>query len=403
MIKKVLIIGYVWPEPNSSAAGQRMLQLINSFLNNQFEVVFATQAYESQYAFNLATLNIETFKIAVNDSSFDSFVKNQNPSIVMFDRFIMEEQFGWRVAEQCPNALRMLDTEDLHFLRKERQQKLNQKVEKETFSDIAKREIASIYRSDLTLIISEFEMELLTVNYQVPKERLMYLPMWSDSVSKINDFTLRKHFMFIGNFMHEPNWDCVRYLKSEIWPLIRKKLPDTELHIYGAYPTDKVFQLNNEKEGFIIKGRAEDVNEICQNYRLMIAPLRFGAGIKGKFIDAMRNGLPSITTTLGAESMIDTVDWPGYVSDEIEAMISNASEIYSNELRWNELSEKAFKIHNEKFTDKKWSEIFIEKVIDYIQNQASIRQNNFTGAMLMHHTQQSTKFMSKWIELKNQL
>ena len=403
MIKKVLIIGYVWPEPNSSAAGQRMLQLINSFLNNQFEVVFATQAYESQYAFNLATLNIETFKIAVNDSSFDSFVKNQNPSIVMFDRFIMEEQFGWRVAEQCPNALRMLDTEDLHFLRKERQQKLNQKVEKETFSDIAKREIASIYRSDLTLIISEFEMELLTVNYQVPIERLMYLPLWSDSVSKINHFTDRNHFMFIGNFMHEPNWDCVRYLKSEIWPLIRKKLPDTELHIYGAYPTDKVFQLNNEKEGFIIKGRAEDVNEICQNYRLMIAPLRFGAGIKGKFIDAMRNGLPSITTTLGAESMIDTVDWPGYVSDEIDAVISNAIEIYSNEQHWNDLSEKAFKIHNEKFTDKKWSEIFIEKVIDYIQNQESIRQNNFTGAMLMHHTQQSTKFMSKWIELKNQL
>ena len=403
MIKKVLIIGYVWPEPNSSAAGQRMLQLINSFLNNQFEVVFATQAHESQFAFNLATLNIETFKISVNDSSFDSFVKNQNPTVVMFDRFIMEEQFGWRVAEQCPDALRILDTEDLHFLRKERQQKLNQKVEKERFSAIAKREIASIYRCDLTLIISEFEMELLTVNYQVPKERLMYLPMWSDSVSNIHNFTERKHFMFIGNFMHEPNWDCVRHLKNEIWPSIRKKLPDSELHVYGAYPTDKVFQLNNEKEGFIIKGRAEDVNQICQNYRLMVAPLRFGAGVKGKFIDAMRNGLPSITTILGAESMIEKEDWPGYVSDEIQDIISNAIEIYSNEQHWNDLSNKAFKVHNEKFTDKKWSEIFVGKVIDYIQNQESIRKNNFTGAMLMHHTQQSTKFMSKWIELKNQL
>jgi glycosyltransferase involved in cell wall biosynthesis len=403
MIKKVLIIGYVWPEPNSSAAGQRMLQLINSFLNNQFEVVFATQAHDSQFAFNLATLNIETFKISVNDSSFDSFVKNQNPTVVMFDRFIMEEQFGWRVAEQCPDALRILDTEDLHFLRKERQQKLNQKVEKERFSAIAKREIASIYRCDLTLIISEFEMELLTVNYQVPKERLMYMPMWSDSVSNIHNFTERKHFMFIGNFMHEPNWDCVRHLKNEIWPSIRKKLPDSELHVYGAYPTDKVFQLNNEKEGFIIKGRAEDVNQICQNYRLMVAPLRFGAGVKGKFIDAMRNGLPSITTILGAESMIEKEDWPGYVSDEIQDIISNAIEIYSNEQLWNDLSNKAFKVHNEKFTDKKWSEIFVGKVIDYIQNLESIRKNNFTGAMLMHHTQQSTKFMSKWIELKNQL
>jgi glycosyltransferase involved in cell wall biosynthesis len=402
-MSKVLIIGFVWPEPNSSAAGQRMLQLINCFINNKFDVVFATQAQESEFAFQLSELNVQSFKINVNDPSFDLFVKNQNPSIVMFDRFIMEEQFGWRVAEQCPDALRILDTEDLHFLRKERQQKLNQKVEKEPFSDIAKREIASIYRCDLTLIISEFEMELLTVNYHVPKERLMYLPMWSDSVSMINNFTERKHYMFIGNFMHEPNWDCVRHLKNEVWPSIRKKLPHSELHIYGAYPTDKVFQLNNEKEGFIIKGRAEDVNEICQNYRLMIAPLRFGAGVKGKFIDAMRNGLPSITTTIGAESMIEKEDWPGYVSDEIQDIITNAIEIYSNEQYWNDLSKKAFKIHNEKFTDKKWSEIFLEKVIDYIQNQQSIRQNNFTGAMLMHHTQQSTKFMSRWIELKNQL
>lgn len=403
MNQKILIIGSVWPEPNSSAAGIRMLQLIQSFQNYQNEVVFATQAHQSQFAFNLAAINVESFKISVNDSSFDKFVKNQNPTVVMFDRFIMEEQFGWRVAEKCPDALRILDTEDLHFLRKERQQKLNQKVEKETFSDIAKREIASIYRCDLTLIISEFEMELLTVNYQVPKERLMYLPMWSDSVSKINAFAERNHFMFVGNFMHEPNWDCVRYLKSEIWPSIRKKIPNSELHVYGAYPTDKVFQLNNEKEGFIIKGRAEDVNEICQNYRLMIAPLRFGAGVKGKFIDAMRNGLPSITTTLGAESMIEKKDWPGFVSDEIQDIISNAIEIYSNELRWNDLSNKAFKIHNEKFLVKNWPVTFIEKVKFYIENQQYIRRNNFIGAMLMHHSQQSTKFMSKWIELKNQL
>jgi glycosyltransferase involved in cell wall biosynthesis len=360
MNQKILIIGSVWPEPNSSAAGIRMLQLIQSFQKYQKEVVFATQAHQSQFAFNLATINVESFKISVNDSSFDKFVKNQNPTVVMFDRFIMEEQFGWRVAEQCPDALRILDTEDLHFLRKERQQKVNQKFENETFSDISKREIASIYRCDLTLIISEFEMELLTVNYQVPIERLMYLPMWSDSVSRINTFAERNHFMFVGNFMHEPNWDCVRYLKSEIWPSIRKKIPNSELHVYGAYPIDKVFQLNNEKEGFIIKGRAEDVNEICQNYRLMIAPLRFGAGVKGKFIDAMRNGLPSITTTLGAESMIEKEDWPGFVSDEIQDIISNAIEIYSNELRWNDLSNKAFKIHNEKFLVKNWPVTFIE-------------------------------------------
>ncbi len=401
MSKRVLIIGFVWPEPTSSAAGKRMLQLIQSFKNFDFEVTFATQAQESEFAFDLNKLSVDSFHIEVNNSSFDLFLNRIQPDIVLFDRFIMEEQFGWRVAENCPNALRILDTEDLHFLRKERQQKINQTIEKESFSDIAKREIASIYRSDVSLIISEVEMDVLRQSYQVPEERLFYLPMWSDQVSLNKTYSERKDFMFIGNFLHEPNWDCVRYLKREIWPSIRSKLPNAELHIYGAYPTEKAFQLTNQREGFIIKGRAEDVNEVCQNYRIMLAPLRFGAGVKGKFIDAMRNGLPSITSEIGAESMVSINEWPGFVSDNIQEFISTSISIYTDELKWKFLNKQALKIHDKIFVNKDWERIFIEKIHLYHSNLPQIRKQNFTGAMLMHHLHQGTKFMSKWIELKN--
>jgi hypothetical protein len=400
---KCVIIGFVWPEPTSSAAGIRILQLIHSLLNENYDVVFVTQAQESDFAFDLTSLNVATYKIQVNDSSFDKFIKEQNPDIVLFDRFIMEEQFGWRVADQCPNALRILDTEDLHFLRKERQQKLNQITEKETFSDISKREIASIYRCDVSLIISEIEMNLLRDRFQVPSERLMYLPMWSETVSFVNSFQERANFMFVGNFMHEPNWDTVLYLKKEVWPLIREHLPKAEIHIYGAYPTEKVYQLNNEKEGFVIKGRAEDVNEICQKYRLMLAPLRFGAGVKGKFIDAMRNGLPSVTTSLGIESMVEATNWPGVVSDNLQTNIDEVVDLYTNEKKWTKMSDLAIETHIEKFTANQWPAIFIENVEKYKLNIKKIREQNFTGAMLMHHLHQGTKFMSKWIELKNQL
>jgi len=403
MSKKVLIIGFVWPEPTSSAAGKRMLQLIQSFQNFDFEVVFATQAQKSEFAFDLDTLSVDSFHIEVNNTSFDLFLNRIQPDIVLFDRFIMEEQFGWRVAKQCPDALRILDTEDLHFLRKERQQKINQTIEKETFSDVAKREIASIYRSDVSLIISEVEMDVLRHSYQVPEERLFYLPMWSEEVSLNKTYSERKDFMFIGNFLHEPNWDCVRFLKQEIWPLIRKKLSNVELHIYGAYPSEKTFQLTNQSEGFIIKGRAEDVDQMCQSYRVMLAPLRFGAGIKGKFIDAMRNGLPSITTEIGAESMFHTNEWPGFVSDKMQELISASIAIYSDEQKWNFLNKQAFKIHNQIYVNQDWERIFIEKIHLYHSNLPQIRKQNFTGAMLMHHLHQGTKFMSKWIELKNQV
>jgi len=113
---------------------------------------------------------------------------------------------------------------------------------------------------------------------------IYYLPFMLDNISqddfiKMPSFEERRHFVSIGNFLHEPNWDAVQHLKKDIWPLIRKQLPEAELHIYGAYPSQKVFELHNEKEGFIIKGRAQDANQVIGNARLLLAPIRFGAGL----------------------------------------------------------------------------------------------------------------------------
>jgi len=160
-----------------------------------------------------------------------------------------EEQFGWRVAEQCPGALRILDTEDLHCLRVGRQLALKEERQfknNDLISDHAKREIASIYRCDLSLIISPIEMGNLRDFFRVDTSLLHYLPFMLESIineekNKWLPYEERKHFISIGNFLHEPNWDAVRYLKEEIWSKIRYKLPDAELHIYGAYSSDKFF------------------------------------------------------------------------------------------------------------------------------------------------------------------
>ena len=177
--QKVLIIGYVWPEPNSSAAGGRMMGLIELFQERGWEVVFSSPAMESDYLFNLESIGVQKENILLNDDSFDVFVRNLKPTIVLFDRFMMEEQFGWRVAENCPDALRILDTEDLHCLRQARQLAFKENRPFRTadlFSDVAKREVASILRCDLSLIISEVEMELLQKVFKVYPELLYYLP-----------------------------------------------------------------------------------------------------------------------------------------------------------------------------------------------------------------------------------
>ena len=411
MYKNLLIIGFVWPEPQSSAAGSRMMQLINVFQshNYNYNITFASSCSKSDNAFDLGRIGIPQINIELNNSSFDDFIKKLNPSIVLFDRFMMEEQFGWRVAEHCPNALRLLDTEDLHCLRKGRHQAFKDNKpfnDAYLFNETAKREIASIYRCDLSLIISEAEMEILQRKFKVDKSLLHYLPFMlqvisSETINKVPKFKERQHFISIGNFLHEPNYNSVLYLKETIWPLIQQQLPKVELHVYGAYASQKVNQLHNKKEGFLIKGFAVDVNQVMQNAKVCLAPLQFGAGLKGKLIDAMQNGTPCVTTTIGAEGMFEDMEVNGFIEDNPEQFADKSVELYTNKTLWQEKQLNGFKVVNERFNKKHFQSKFFEVLEETIQQLYSKRLNNFTGQMLQHHTLQSTKYMSRWIEEKN--
>jgi len=407
--KKLLIISSVWVEPKSSAAGSRMLQLINFFQSQGYDITYASTSVSSEFAVDLAAIDVESRLVMMNSVSFDEFVIELQPDMVLFDRFMVEEQFGWRVAKYCPNALRVLDTEDLHCLRDARQSAYKKKSEFSIdmlFSDVAKREIASIFRCDLTLMISEYEMELLQSVFKVDKCLLFYLPIVVDETA-INEldnclsFDNRKDFVFIGNFLHEPNWNCVQVLKTEIWPLLSKQLPKANLFIYGAYPSHKVFQLDNPKERFFIKGRAENAAEVIEMARVLLAPIRFGAGIKGKLLEAMLYGTPSVTTAVGAEAMHGDLPWNGFIEDTNDGFIEKAVALYSEEALWNAAQQNGFEIVKKCFSGSGFWKGLTATINFLTANLAEHRLHNFIGSMLQHHTLQSTHYMAKWIEEKN--
>lgn len=409
-MQQVLIIGYVWVEPNSSAAGSRMLQIIEQFLKQKWKVTFASPAQKSEKASSLKSLGIDEVSIELNNASFNDFIKELQPTIVLFDRFMMEEQFGWRVAENCPNAIRILDTEDLHFLRKTRHQQLK-KDEKFTTeallkSDDAKREIASILRCDMSLIISSYEMDLLKSVFKIDEKILYYLPFLLDKIDKHQtkkwkSFEEREHFVFIGNFFHKPNVDAVLIIKNEIWSRIKQELPKAEIHIYGAYLNQQISQLHNKKEGFIIKGFAENAQEVVENARVVLAPLRFGAGIKGKLTEAMICGTPSVTTTIGAEGMSERILWNGFIEDDFVEFSKKAIQLFSDKNTWETSQKKGIEIINTIYDKEKLSPPFINQIKEIQLNLEQHRTQNFLGSLLQHQTLQATKYMSKWIESKN--
>ncbi|CAL2092053.1 glycosyltransferase [Tenacibaculum sp. 190524A05c] len=409
MNRTVLIIGYVWVEPNSSAAGSRMLQLIQTFIKSKFNVVFASPAVKGEKAINLSDLEVKEVAIELNSPSFDTFISELQPEIVMFDRFMMEEQFGWRVAEHCPSALRILDTEDLHFLRKVRHQLLKKDIPFSTKallkSNEAKREIASILRCDLSLIISTFEVQLLKEVFKVDKSILLHLPFMLEELSeeKIDtwkSFEERDHFVFVGNFFHQPNVDAVLELKR-IWPYIRKRLPKAEVHIYGAYVHQQIQQLHKPNNGFVVKGFAENAMQVVSEAKVVLAPIRFGAGIKGKLTEAMLCGTPSVTTAIGAEGMHDNLPWNGFVSENSDDFIEKAIELYTSEEQWSNAQKNGISIINSIYKKETLEQNFIKATNDLISNLENHRTNNFLGSLLQHQTLQSTKYMSKWIEEKN--
>ena len=409
-MRKVLIIGAVWVEPNSSAAGSRMLQLIELFLRENYQVTFATTTQKTENAFDLKSINVNVISIELNSSSFDEFVKELNPTIVVFDRFMIEEQFGWRVADCCPNAIRILDTEDLHSLRKERHEALKRNIDfsidKLLDSDIVKREIAAIYRCDVSLIISTFEIEILQSVFNIDTSLLYHLPFLLNEIDiktqkKWKSFEERNHFVTIGNFLHAPNVDAVLQLRKTIWPLIREQLPNAEINVYGAYPTQQILELHSKKEGFLIKGYADNANEVVSGAKVALAPLRFGAGIKGKLSQAMLCGTPSVTTRIGAEGMHANLPWNGFIVENESDLAIKAVELYTGETIWKQFQKNGAEIINQLYNEEKLIPIFIAKVESLISNLKAHRKQNFIGALLQYQTLRSTKYMSKWIEEKN--
>ncbi|RNC90061.1 MAG: glycosyltransferase [Allomuricauda sp.] len=409
-MNRVLVIGHHWPEPSTTAAGQHMMQLISSFQARHYHVTFASTAARTEHSVGLKDMGIEEVTVRLNHDSFDEFIVNLAPHIVVFDRFMVEEQFGWRVAEQCPGALRVLNTEDLHSLREFRGKCIKKPVPFTTEGwlneDKTKRELASIYRSDLSLLVSTFEKQLLQDVVGIKAHFLLHIPFLLDAMEASKQkqwpvFAERKDFITYGNGKHAPNVDSIEFLKEHIWPLIKTAVPEAQLHIYGAYLPQGVHEMQDSKKGFLVHGWIDDLESAIKNARVVLAPLRFGAGIKGKLTLAMQCGTPSVTTDLGTEGMITNAQWPGTVANTSNSFAEAAIQLYNNEVEWTKAQNQGFKIINTDYVKSNIESRLFTTLEKLSANLETHRNNNIVGGLLQHQSLAATKFMGKWIEEKN--
>ena len=403
--KKMLVIGHQWPQPEATAAGQRMWQLLQGFGEAGYRITFVSAAAREKHSAPLKSLGIVSQPVKLNHPSFDQWLKTSHFDVVLFDRFLTEEQFSWRVREQLPDSVLLLDTEDLHSLRHSRETAVRANRDWEV-SDwlehpVLYRELASIIRCDLSLIISRVELDLLHARLPFLEGRLFYLPFQfaRDATSTGPGFSERRGFIFVGNGKHRPNLDAISRLKTEIWAILRERVPDTTLKIYGAYLPDGITNLHAPREGFEVQGWAPRLEPIFENTRLQLAPLRFGAGVKGKILNGLRFGLPTLSSSIGWEGIYEGTAPVDFLANTPGAFVRKAALLYSSEEAWSRSRAMQLRVSAPHF------ETSLDALLKAIENPAE-RQESLTETskvlqkMLRHQAFDRLRYFSRWIEAK---
>ena len=402
----LLVVVNQWPEPTSTAAGQHLIQVLESLVPVVNSIVIGHTADKTDRSYVFDSNAITSRRIFINDSEFDSFLIDFAPQIVLFDRFNLEEQFGWRVSECCPATMRILNTEDLHGLRAAREEALINNMDWRDCvlsNPTLLRELASLYRSDLTLVISEFEIDFLK-SLGVPSRLICYVPFGLETANlnasrNLKTFKERKDLIFIGNFLHEPNVDAINFFVDNLWPGIRSVLSDVQCHIYGAYGS-KLNQPNSIKD-IIWHGAIDSTEAVLNQSKVNLVPLRFGAGLKGKVLEAMFHGTPSVISEIGAEGVFGTIKSEPLKASNWDDFVDKVILLYRDEKQWKLAQKIGFEVVRTRFDKSVVFQDFIEHMSQVYDNLESHRKLNVIGAMLQRNEHQSTKYMAKWIEEKN--
>lgn len=236
-----------------------------------------------------------------------------------------------------------------------------------------------------------------------------------------HDFEDRKDYVTVGGFKHAPNIDSIRLLKYEIWPRIRKQLPTSRLHIYGAYPTHEILAMHDERTGFIVHGAVDDLDAVLRKGRVLLALLRFGAGIKGKIVDAWRCGCPVVTSPVGAEGMTNNesnassnidgeqftneIDgsWGGMIASDTNNFVDAAVKVYTHKDHWRSCQDKENGLLKLLFDGRTNLPLVEDSICNGIMDLSRRRRLDVVGAILWRGAQRSTEYFSRWIELKESL
>jgi O-antigen biosynthesis protein len=339
-VGRMLIIDECTPTPDQDSGSIDMLNSIRMLVDFGYRLTFVPRSNLSHfggYTDTLQALGVECYYhpfitsvselLAERGAEFDA---------VMLVRVGVGYSLIDEVRSRCPQARVIFNTVDLHFLRERRRAELltGQPVSAAA-QELERQERYVMDRADTTIVISEYERELLAK--EAPAVRVRVIPLLRDIPGRDARCESRTGMVFVGGFRHPPNIDAVRWFCSEIWPSIRSKMQDAECFIVGSHVVPEVEELSGN--GVHVLGFVADLEPLFSRARLSVAPLRYGAGQKGKVVTSLSYGVPAVITSVAAEGLGLAEGEGALVADDPMAFAEAVARLYYDQDLWLRLSD----------------------------------------------------------------
>jgi glycosyltransferase involved in cell wall biosynthesis len=383
--KNILVIDHHVPMPDKDSGSVRMFQILKILRQLGHRITFIPDnlAYEPPYTCELQKQGIEVVYhpyvkkvrdyLLAHGLSFD---------VAVLSRCDFARKYIADVRLHAPQSRIIFDTVDLHYVREDSEARLTRDPEmRRKAQEKQQLEHELIDQADETWVVSPVEQQLLREKW--PRKSVQLVSNIVDVPGSTTPFALRRDYLFIGGFQHRPNTDAILFFVQKIYPLVSDHLRDAKFYIIGGHPPPEVIALATER--IIVAGLQRDVRLFFDSVRLSIAPLRFGAGVKGKINQSMAFGVPVVATSLAIEGMELSARQEILVADKPEDFARALIELYESEELWRRLSENGIRktraLYSPDVARKNLEFLFSDEHLGRLERSADVQQSEVALAV----------------------
>jgi len=350
---KILVIDIRTPTPDQDSGSQDIVSYFRIFRSRGFEITFIPASdfkFMEKYTPDLQRMGVRCL-YAPFVRGINGYLRSHGRKydLVMLYKVHCAAYCIDMVRRYCPRARIIFNTVDLHFVREQRQAEIEASDDLlENAGKTKDQELSVIRKADCTIVLSTEERELLLKEPGISGGKIAVIPLIREIPGRASPFSDRKDILFVGGFEHRPNVDAMLSFVRDIWPLIKNDLPELVFYIVGSKPPKEILAL--AAKDVVVTGHIPDISPYFHGCRLSVAPLRYGAGLKGKVATSLSYGLPCVATSLAVEGSGLEPGADILVADTPEAFALAVQRLYRNEDLWNALSDRGLDFMRQHFS-----------------------------------------------------